>query len=130
VIKLFSYSQILNKDETLSLTRKQAVNYVDGKPTYGPPLELFVIANVQPVAGRDLLLVPEHDRFSEQYWLYFRNPNWVRNKGIEYTSQSYILVNDIIHRLGKNFQVQTVENWGSYCRARMQILDVGPNATP
>ena len=137
MIKLFDYSQILNKDETLPVARKQAAHYVDGKPVYAPNLEFFIITNVQPVSGRDLLLVPEHDRFTEQYWLYFKNDQWFVNQGLEYHGPSYLMINDIITRKDQanpntvaNYQVQTIENWGSYCRARMMRVDVGPQKTP
>ena len=76
--------------------------------------------------GRDLLIVPEADRYKEQYWVFMNQ------------QQKPLFTNDRVIRImasqnGKSgpvgFQVQSSENWGSYTRARIMRIDVGPGAT-
>lgn len=112
MIKLFAKSQIINKDDTLEVTRDGCVIYVDGKPVKENQTTFNIAGNVQPMNGRDLMLVPEGDRFKEQYWL------WTDCK---------ILVNDRVRFRCKNFQVQSVQVWGSYFQSRIMNIDVGPN---
>lgn len=122
MIKLQAKSQIINHDEKLQLVRvaPRDVVYQDGKPVITNSEPECMVCNVQPVNGRDLLIVPEGDRFKEQYWV-FTNP------------QTAIVVNDTVIRKDPNtqsdvkFQVQSVENWGSYSRARIMRIDTGPD---
>jgi hypothetical protein len=130
VIKLFGPSQILRKDETLDVYREGPTTYADGKPVKHAQIRFQVVANVQPVNGRDLLLVPEHDRFKEQLWLYLDNKQFVVDEGLEVQGPSRLKVNDRVARLSENYQVQSVENWGTYSRARAMRIDVGPERTP
>ena len=111
-------STIMNSDETLTVTRSETPTYVDGKLVQGDTEEIEWIGNVQPLSGRDLMMVPEGDRFKEQYWLYSEN------------LEMALEVDDMVTREGKNFTVQNLEPWGSYSRARIMILDTGPNRTP
>ena len=117
MIRLQGPSRIINYDETLTILREDpsAVRYVDGEPLRPPPTEYSFRCNVQPVSGRELLLVPEGDRFKEMYSVW---------------SEGQFKVNDRVVREGANFQVQSVEYWGSYSRARIVRVDVGPNKTP
>lgn len=130
MIKLFGYSQILKKDEVLEIHRQGPTAYIDGKPQKRFPPPFQVIANVQPMSGRDLLMVPEHDRQKEQYWLFLDNKQFVEDMGLELRGPSMLKLNDRVVRLSVNYQVQSVENWGSYSRVRIMRIDVGPNATP
>ena len=111
MIKLQGQSQIILKDEVLDVFREGCITYVDGKPVKGELFKDKFRGNVQPMNGRDLLLVPEGDRFKEQYWIFTTYP---------------LLVNDRVVRCSVNFQTQTVETWGSYFRARIMRIDVGP----
>lgn len=130
MIKLQGPSTIITKDETFSVTREGQVIYLDGKPVKRNLAKFSVKGNIQPMNGRDLLLVPEGDRFKEQYWLYYNNSSIVVDQGLEIEADpAAIIVNDRITRLGANFQVQTVENWGTYSRGRIMRIDVGPYAT-
>lgn len=119
-------SQIIEKDETLKVRRQGSsvpknVSYVDGKPVKRTEFDFEITCNVQPLNGRDLLILPEADRFKEQYWVFMNQ------------QEKPLLVNDIVVRFQEgqlvNFQVQSAENWGSYTRARIMRIDVGPNAT-
>lgn len=134
-VKLFGKSQILRKDEELQVLREGDIKsgqvvYIDGKPVKRNPLKFCIRANVQPMGSFDLLLVPEHDRFREQLWAYFENKAIVIDEGIEIESTSLLQVEDKVTRLGIAYQVQGVENWGSYSRARLMRIDVGPDASP
>lgn len=131
MIKLFSYSQILKKDEKLVVVRGGTVNWVDGKPLTLCTNTFRIIANVQPIQGRDLLMVPEADRFKEQYYLFLNNDQLPTDMGLEVQAKPKLLASkDRVTRLGVNFEVQEVEDWGSYIKARIMRVDVGPNQTP
>lgn len=117
MIKLQGRSQIMNHDEELCVFRDQKIRYVDGKPVRSPPIEFKIICNVQPMTGRDLLLVPEGDRFKEQYFIYSEDIT----KALE--------INDRVVFRCNNYQVQETMTWGSYTRSRIMKIDVGPNAS-
>lgn len=125
--KLSGPSQIITHDETLQIERQGTkvptdVVYVDGKPVKHHTICFQITCNVQPLNGRDLLNVPEADRFKEQYWVYMNQ----RQRPLE--------TEDIVIRVqgGKkiNFVVQSAENWGSFSRCMITRIDTGPNATP
>ncbi len=116
MIKLAGESQIITGDEVLCVTRTVFQGYVDGKPTYAEPKVFKIKGNVQPLNGRELLIVPEADRFKEQYWIF--------------TEAGLLVSKDRVVRCDVNFEVQDVESWGSYSRCRIMRIDVGPAATP
>lgn len=131
MIRLWGQSQILKKDETIDVYRLPSTPYyVDGKPVQRERFLFQVIANVQPLGARDLLMVPEHDRFKEQFHVWVVNSQFKTNMGLSETGPAEIIVNDIIQRLGANYQVQSTEDWGTYTRLRMMRIDIGPNRTP
>lgn len=116
--KLQGKPRIIKTDEILEVVRESAVTWPEGVPITHEEKVFTVRCNVQPVNGRDLLIVPEGDRFREQYYVWAMNPC---------PPMGVLNVNDRIQRLGVSFQVQQVENWGSYVKARMMAIDVGPN---
>lgn len=135
MIKLFGPSQILKRDEEITIIRQgtdvpENVSVVDGKPVKRTFTRFSITGNVQPLNGRDLLLIPEWDRFKEQYWVYFNNVVLCDQAFIRAKDESLLRVNDQVVRLGVNFQVQELEDWGSYARARIMRIDVGPQETP
>jgi hypothetical protein len=127
--KLQGPSQIINRDEALEVWREgtnipENVVYVDGKPIKRRGLAFICTCNVQPIQGRDLQLVPELDRVKENYWVFSNN------------REKFLQVNDRIVRrdLQTNqtevsYQVQAVENWGSFQQSRIMRIDTGPNET-
>lgn len=130
MIKLQGPSQIITHDETFRITREGEVIIVDAKPIKRNLVVFTVCGNIQPMNGRDLLLVPEGDRHKEQYWLFYNNSSIIVEKGLEIkTDPTSIIVNDRMTRFAVNFQVQSVENWGTYSRARIMRIDVGPYAS-
>ena len=114
-------SQIINCDERLQARRDARtpgddVIYVDGKPVSRHAHAFEIICNVQPLSGRDLMLVPEGDRYSNSLWVYMQNGDVALDAG------------NLILREGIWYQVQSSENWGSYTRSRIMEVDVGPQA--
>ena len=131
-IKLFGKSQILKKDECLTVYREGTnipvnVDYIDGKPIKRNTITFYIKANVQPLTDRELLLVPEGDRFREQYYIFVENKVVITEEGLEIQAENLVKDNDQIIRLGHYFQAQGTANWGSYTRARIMKVDVGPN---
>jgi hypothetical protein len=116
--KLHALPRIMRFDETLPVVREDlslgdGVVIVDGKQVKRDPKKLWIRANVQPVAGRDLIQEPEGDRFTEQFTLYSRDP---------------ICTDDKIMRSAKVYQVQKTNDWGSYWSGIMMLVDTDPNA--
>lgn len=109
-------SRIMTKDESLTAVR-EVKQLVDGKFVVLASSTFQFRANVQPVEGRDLLLVPEGDRFKENLWLFSQDPN-------------ALLLNDRVVRDGVNYQVQSVQEWGAHRECRVTRVDVGPRSTP
>jgi hypothetical protein len=108
-------SRIMRTDSTVCVTRDGAVQYVNGKPVVAKQSTFDVVCAIQPLIGRDLLIVPEGDRYKDQYWLW---------------TSADVRVNDRVTYCGANYQVQTVQQWRSYVQARIMRIDVGPKATP
>lgn len=110
-------TQLINCDgDPVTVSRNDGcVTYVDGKPFPPPEFTFTAVGSIQPLNGRDLLLVPEGDRYKEQLWFY---------------TASKLKIKDRANRCGVNYQVQSVDDWGAYVRARLMRIDVGPYATP
>lgn len=118
MIRLSGPSQIMNHDEKLRVTRVGRTVYIDGKPKHMDEISFECVCNVQPLNGRDLLLVPEGDRAREQYYVYSMQ------------STRALMVNDTVDFRGKHYQAQSVEDWGSYSRIRIMLIDIGPDRSP
>lgn len=114
------HSQIINFDETLTVQRTGEEAYVDGKIDETKIEKFKIQGNVQPVNGFDLLIVPEGDRFKEQYWLWTETPLRLNRDRILRKDQ---LGNTIV------YQVNQIKPWGSYTQARIIRVDTGPNAS-
>ena len=109
-------SQIITHDEIITLFRdeKKPV-YIDGKITHLPKTKYEFKGTVQPLQGMQLLIVPEADRFKEQFYVW---------------SEFQMQINDEIVRCKVNYTIQQIELWGSYSRARMVRIDVGADRSP
>lgn len=103
--------------ETLIVKRAANVRWIEGKPveTNIEPYEM--IGNVQPFSPKDLLLVPEAQRTKEMLWIFTEQNTKIPQN------------NDHVIRNGIYFQVQGVENWGTYSRIRVVREDVGAQAS-
>jgi hypothetical protein len=119
MIALQGRSQIINHDETLCVVRDSNTIYVDGMAQKRSTSTFNITCNVQPLNGKDLLLVPEGDRLKEQYWVWSQN----------FDKVTEVTVTDRVIRHGIQFQVQESQAWGSYNRARIMRIDVGAYAT-
>lgn len=123
--KLDGPVELLDGDERLTVLRQGSVLGTDVTYQGGillpmhPPSSYTVIATVQPMSGKDLLLVPEGFRDKESLWM------WSRNDDSAMDSPT-VDVADIVVRNGAQYQVQTAENWGSYNKAMLIACDVGP----
>ena len=117
--KLSGQSQIITGDEVLEVQREGSdipgsIVYLDGKPVRRQPIIFTIVCTVQPLSGRDLLMVPEGDRISANYWVWSNQ------------TQKPLKLNDLIRREDEVYQVQESSDWGSYTRARMMLVDTGP----
>lgn len=111
-------SLIMNTDETLAVIRESSqvgagVNYVDGKPVQDETLyvRFNLVCNVQPLSGRDLLLLPEGQRFVDQFYVWSNQRDMALDTG------------DLVLRDGKTYQCQSTEDWGSYTRGLCTLVD-------
>lgn len=130
----FESSQLL-KFEWVEVHRRVKTVYVDGKPVDKPDRSFRIRASVQPLSGRDLLLVPEGQRFKEQYFVYtlgdVESRDLIRlpeDGSIEEADGPKPPPSPLKFKV--NYQIQEVEFWSSYRRARIMRVDTGPEATP
>ena len=137
---LFGVSSIMACDEVLPFLREGTappgddVVYVGGKPVKRDPTTMILRATVQPVDGRDLMLVPEGDRFTENLWVYVDKgcapilpPHEPNPDDQGACLAPFPQDDDKVLRNGKVYQVQECQDWGSYVRARVTLVDVGPD---
>jgi hypothetical protein len=118
-------------DETLFKLVFSEVVYLDGKPVKTLLSKTPFKSNVQPLNGRELLLVPEHQRFIEQYWCFMPSPRTTYDGSEQDAPKDYApKVGDVVHRNNVHYQVQDIENWGSYQKVRIMRVDVGDYQTP
>jgi hypothetical protein len=111
MIGLDSHIDIIEGDEELEVTRDGVVAFIDGKPIKADTVKFKITCNVQPLNDRELLMVPENDRYKEQYTLHVLGMP--------------LHGNDMVIRYGKYFQVQGLMNWGNYQKCRIMLNDVG-----
>jgi len=122
--------ELLDCDEVLQVKRQgrvvdSDVAYLDGLPVaLHVPLTFEVAGTVQPMGGKDLLLVPEVFRDKETLWLWASHPD-------PDSLDPVIDVTDIVTHKNKLYQVQTCEDWGSYSRCMLVAMDIGlPSEDP
>lgn len=129
MIALQGQSQIITTDELLCVLREGTnipvnVTYIDGKPIKRNSITFELVANVQPLNGRDLLLVPELDRHKEAYYV-FTNEVEKPLKDNDQIKRTDPTTGDT-----KWFQVQNVQQWGSFQECTMMAVDAGPRSSP
>lgn len=116
--------ELLETDETLVCIRQGRlvpgnVTYVDGVACASVAAVRFdITCTIQPMGGRDLLLVDEAFRSKDvlSCWQAHRTP-------LQDTVR--LDVADIVLFRGKAFQVQGAEDWESYTKATLCAVDVG-----
>ena len=112
-------SFLMNSDgptQTMQVFSAAKVIWVDGKPQELNATSYNMVGNFQPMGGDDLMLVPEAQRTKDNI-IVFTEQNEKTPK-----------LNDHIVVDGKRYQIQNVENWGSYSKLRAMREDVGINA--
>jgi hypothetical protein len=106
----------MNFSDTIRVVNIGRTIQRNGKPVHLDITYYEVTCSVQPFGGLEVLLVPEGDRQKDMYWVYLQED-----------SNRPIVVNQTVIYNSLNFQVQKVEQWGSYQRIKIVRLDVGPN---
>lgn len=102
----------LMQRQEISVRREFKVNWSEGLP-YAMDVKTFCFRGVMfPITGKELLLVPEGDRFRQNIWVF---------------TQGDLRDNDLVTFCNNPYEVQTVEEWGSFKRARAMRMDVGPD---
>lgn len=94
----------------LNAKRKGKLVYEKGQPVFGTDSTFQILANVQPVIGRELLQVPEGERDRQHFFVFTRDK---------------LCAEDIVTWCGCDHEVRVVESWGPYYKARMALIDVG-----
>lgn len=119
--KMQGPSWIQANDERLIVMRRMGtlgdgVRYEGGKLVRDTgTIRLFHCqCNIQPLTGKDLLILPEGERYDDQLWLWSNQQD------------EAIAINDTVLREGRTYQVQSCEEWGSYNRARLVLDDTLP----
>jgi len=112
-------------DERLLVIREglqtgDSINYVDGKPVKRDPDCFHITCMTAPITGQELLLLPEADRYLEQFNVY----------AITSAASPMLQVNDKIVRKSKLYHVQSVKDWENFTEARMVAVDVVPSDMP
>lgn len=107
--------QLIGDGEATRVERPTEVFFVDGKPHTNDAHVFHVRASIQPMSGRELNILPEGDRIKEQ---------------ISIWTDSSLLLNDIVTYKCARYQVQNVEKWPGYTKARAARIDAGINAAP
>ena len=124
MIGLTGESYMMLNDEVVRV-RRQADDLggdtvvVDGKRVRRDYTEFDVRCTVQPVSGKELMQVPEGDRFDGQM------AAWVADRA------GTMAANDLVLRPGDGwYLVQSTEGWGGFTKILMRPIDVGPLAAP
>lgn len=118
--QLSDRATIIVGDETIEVLRRRqdhlaSIVYVDGKPVHRDRLKFRIRANVQPLSGKDLKVLPEGETLQDQYWV------WCMPRPYRLTAGD-----EFLYR-GDAYVVHTAEDWQSYVRARAVRVDTGPN---
>lgn len=95
----------------LKVARENRITWFEGIPFSDRKTDFEIRALVVPITGKELLLLPEGDRFRNNIQIY---------------TQGDIRDNDVVIYMNQPFEVQTVFNWVEiYRTARAMRLDVG-----
>jgi len=114
LIDLEDDCQLIEDGERVLFKRKALGVYRRGKYVESKSFVEFDCekASVQPLTGKEQLQLPEGDRNRQHLWIY--TPFAVKE-------------NDVMVRMGTEYEVQVVEDWGSYRKARGVKIDVDRN---
>ncbi len=101
--------EFMNRMEIL-VARENRITWEEGIPHADRKTDFVIRGLIVPLTGKELLLVPEGDRYRYNTWVY---------------TQGELRDNDLVIYAGQPFEVQVVTDWGSYRQARAMRLDVG-----
>lgn len=94
---------------TFKILRKGEVRWVDGFPKYDKETQIEASGSIQPVTGRDVIQEAQGDRVRKQHKIY---------------TECKICLGDTIVFDCECYEVQSVEDWGGYFKAKMVLKDV------
>ncbi len=117
---LFGPSRLMNMDETLPVLREGGWILVGGKRVPRETTRYAARGMVAPLTGRDLLILPEGDRNTEQYQFF----------QVWEAQVPKLEVGDKLLRGGKLLICESAKDWGSFVEARLVVQDVQQDDLP
>lgn len=102
---------LISTGEKLNVRRYGSVDWVKGRPENQKCEEFCIVANVQPLTGKEVLKLEEGERTKDHLNLWTKGD--IRKK-------------DVVKRCNELYEVQNVEMWQSHRKARMVLIDVEP----
>ena len=101
---------IINEGERLEIRRREPGKIYRGKFVSSNRYEEFTAqCSFQPLSGRETVQLPEGDQEKVHVKVY---------------TAFAIKRDDIIVRNGEQYEVQVLENWGTYTKATARLMDV------
>lgn len=94
----------------LKCARENSISWFEGIPYSDKKTDFEIRCIVFPLSGKELLLVPEGDRYRTNVWIY---------------TQDNLKNNDVVIYKDEPYEVQSIQNWGSFIQARGMRIDVG-----
>lgn len=102
--------EIINDGEDVVVTRRDPGVFRRGRHIPAVTFEEFIArCSIQPASGREVLQVPENDR---------------QKRILSIHTAFKMKTNDIMTRDGEDFEIQIVEDWGSYTKSTGVLKDV------
>ena len=103
--------QIIKDGESLTIRRREDGKFERGKWISSNRFEEFedVSVSFQPLSGRERLQLPEGDR---------------KRSHIKMYTEFQVKVDDIIERNGEDYEVQIVDDWGTFTKSIARLVDV------
>lgn len=102
--------ELLRNAEMLTIRRREAGKFYKGRWKSSNRFEEFeALCSFQPVSGRETMQLPEGDRTKSHVKVY---------------TEFALKRDDIIERNGEEFEVQILNNWGTFTKAIARLMDV------
>jgi len=104
---------IINEGEFLEIRRREEGKFYRGKFISSNRYEEFSAqCSFQPLSGRETQQLPEGDRETVHVKVY---------------TAFALKRDDIIVRNGESYEIQVLDNWGTYTKATARLIDVERN---
>lgn len=104
--------------EAVIITRYKPGRYIERKWCDGGCSTFQVVASIQPMSGRERLLLPEGDRSREFVHIWTSSP--LQLGDIEKKTRG-----DSFDWNGKTYFVEKVERWGNHYRSTASLENIG-----